>query len=292
MPRKRTKTENRKSKSAVLAQQAYKEPASERTCGSLRLYRHYLSVLLRSAMQYKSSFLLGAAGQFFVSFNGLLGLSFIFARFSSVKGYTYEEALLCYGVMLLGFSIAQCIARGLESFSFLIKNGEFDRILVRPRSPLLQILGSRFEANRFFRILLACGMLSYGARHCLAVWTLQKAAVLLLMLAGITGLFAGLFLLGASISFFTIEDGGFLNVLIYGGSEHGKYPVDIYGKQMLRFCTYVIPYALVQYYPLQYLLGRTARWEYALYPLGSAVFLLACYGAWRFGMRHYQSAGS
>lgn len=266
--------------------------AAERKCGNLRLYSHYVSILLRSAMQYKTSFLLGAAGQFLVSFNGLLALLFVFARFTSVKGYTYEEALLCYGVMLLGFSIAQCMARGLESFSYLVKNGEFDRILVRPRSALLQVIGSRFETNRFFRILLACGMLFYGARHCQITWTPPKTATLLFMIAGVVGLFVALFLLGASISFFTIEDGGFLNILIYGGNEHGKYPVDIYGKQMLKFCTYVIPYALVQYYPLQYLLGRTVHWKYALYPLGAFIFLSVCYGAWRFGMRHYQSAGS
>lgn len=261
-------------------------------CGNFRLYCHYIWILLCSAMQYKASFLLGAAGQFLASFNGLLGLYFIFARFTAVKGYTYHEALLCYGIMLLGFSIAQCFARGFESFSMLVKSGEFDRILVRPRSAALQVLGSRFETNRFLRIALAAVMFFYGAVHCRIAWTAGKAAIAILMIAGIVLLFAGLFLLGASISFFTIEDGGFLNVLIYGGSEHGKYPVDIYGKRMLKFCTYIIPYALVQYYPLQYLLGRTDRLEYALCPFGTLVFLLACYAAWRFGMRHYQSAGS
>lgn len=112
------------------------------------------------------------------------------------------------------------------------------------------------------------------------------------MIFGVIVLFNGLFLPGAAISFFTIEDGGFLNVLIYGGSTHGKYPVDIYGKKMLKFCTYVIPYALTQYYPLQFVLRRTSHWEYALYPSGEVLFLLLCYAAWRFGLRHYQSAGS
>lgn len=262
------------------------------SCGNIRLYGRYISILLRSAMQYKASFLLGAAGQFFVSFNELLGLYFIFDRFSRIKGYTYHEVLLCYGIMLLGFSIAQCQARGFESFHYLVKSGEFDRIMVRPRSAVLQVLGSRFETNRFLRILLAFAMFFYGAAHCRVTWTIDKTAVVIFMVFGVFLLFIGLFLLGASISFFTIEDGGFLNVLIYGGSTHGKYPVDIYGKQMLKFCTYGIPYALVQYYPLQYLLGRTGRWEYALYPFGAVVFILACYFAWRFGMRHYQSAGS
>lgn len=222
----------------------------------------------------------------------MLALYFIFDRFSAVKGYTYEEVLLCYGIMLLGYSIAQCLARGFESFSDLIKSGEFDRMLVRPRSVMVQVLGSRFELNRCLRIALACAMLCYGSGRCQVAWTAGRRAAVAGMVCGIILLFAGLFLLGASISFFTIEDGGFLNVLIYGGSTHGKYPVDIYGKRMLKFCTIVIPYALVQYYPLQYVLGRTQRWEYALYPGGAVFFFLACYGAWRFGMRHYQSAGS
>lgn len=261
-------------------------------CGSLRLYGHFVSILVRSAMQYKTSFVLGAAGQLFVSFNQLLGMYFIFTRFRVVKGYTYEEALLCYGIMLLGFSIAQCYARGLESFSSLVRSGEFDRMMVRPRSTILQVLGSKFEMNRMFRIVLAAGMLFYGAAQCKTFQTAGKVAVAAIMVIGTVLLFTGLFLLGASISFFTIEDGGFLNILIYGGSEHGKYPVDIYGKKMLKFCTYVIPYALVQYYPLQYLLGRTDRWEYILYPFGVLVFFIVCYSVWCFGVRHYYSAGS
>lgn len=266
--------------------------AKDGACGDIRLYVHYISIVLRSAMQYKSSFLLGAAGQFFVSFNELLGLYFIFARFSVIKGYTYHEALLCYGIMLLGASIAQCLARGFESFHFLVRNGEFDRMMVRPRSAALQVLGSRFETNRFFRIILAAAMLVYGMLHCEVVWTPDKKATVIFMVVGVSLLFTGLFLLGAAISFFTVEDGGFLNVLIYGGITHGKYPVDIYGKRMLKFCTYVIPYALVQYYPLQYLLGRTGHWEYALCPLGAVVFFAVGYMVWGFGMRHYQSAGS
>lgn len=259
---------------------------------SILLYFHYIKVIIQSAMEYKASFLFGAVGQFLVSFNGLLGIYFIFARFSVIKGYTFHEALLCYGMMLLGFSIAQCFARGFESFSQLIKSGGYDRIMVRPRSPILQVLGSRFETNRILRIVLACVMFFYGAAHCQIQWTAAKVATAILMLCGITLLFVGIILLGASLCFFTIEDSGFLNVLIYGGSEHGKYPIDIYGKRMLKFCTYVIPYALVQYYPLQYLLCRTSRWEYALYPFGTIVFLAICYGAWRLGMRHYQSTGS
>lgn len=83
-----------------------------------------------------------------------------------------------------------------------------------------------------------------------------------------------------------------MNVLTYGAKEHGKYPIDIYGKGLMRFCTYVIPYTLVQYYPLQYLLGKTDNCFYAFCPLGVTVFVLLCYLFWRVGVRHYKSTGS
>ena len=40
---------------------------------ALRLYVHYLSIAVRSAMQYKTSFFLSILGQFLVSFNVFLG---------------------------------------------------------------------------------------------------------------------------------------------------------------------------------------------------------------------------
>lgn len=120
----------------------------------------------------------------------------------------------------------------------------------------------------------------------MTVWTFAA------MIAGGTLLFIGLFMLEASFCFFSIEDTSLINVLTYGAKSHGKYPIDIYGKGILRFCTYVIPYTLIQYYPLQFLLGKTHNWYLAFYPLGITVFLAVCGFVWRFGVRHYKSCGS
>ena len=61
----------------------------------------------------------------------------------------------------------------------------------------------------------------------------------------------------AALCFFTLDGLEFMNVLTDGAREYGKYPIGIYGKRMLQFCTLIVPYALIQYYPLLYLLGRT-----------------------------------
>ena len=68
--------------------------------------------------------------------------------------------------------------------------------------------------------------------------------------------------------------------------------MDIYGRGVLWVLTYIIPFALVQYYPLLYVLGRRQEIRYALLPFAALLFLIPCYLLWRVGVRHYKSSGS
>jgi len=115
---------------------------------------------------------------------------------------------------------------------------------------------------------------------------------LALMLAGGVAVFAALFVLYAGLSFLTIEGLEFVNIFTDGSREFGKYPLSIYGEGVLKFYTYVIPVALFQYYPLLYLTGRSDAAELMFLPLLGFVFLLPCYGFFRWGLRRYQSTGS
>lgn len=258
----------------------------------IRLYRHYVSIVVRGMMQYKASFLLNSLGQFLVSFSVFLGIYFMFRRFHQVRGYSYSEVLLCYAIVLMEFSLAEMWARGFDTFSGLVRSGEFDRVLVRPQGEILQVLGSRFELTRLGRMSQAVVMLGYAFCTAEIHWTVGRVCTLLFMLVGGTAVFSGLFLIYAALCFFTLEGLEFMNVLTDGAREYGKYPLDVYGKRVLQFATVLVPYALIQYYPLQYILGRTANPIYIFLPLAAVLFLLPCYGLWRFGVRHYKSSGS
>ena len=54
----------------------------------------------------------------------------------------------------------------------------------------------------------------------------------------------------------------------------------------------MIPFALVQYYPLMYLIGRHNDARAMLLPVIACVFIIPCYLFWKFGVRHYRSTGS
>ena len=260
--------------------------------GAFRLYLRYAGVNIRCAMQYKTSFFLTMLGQFFVSFNVFLGVHFMFQRFHSVKGYTYSEVLLCFSIFLLEFSMAEMVARGFDSFSSMVRTGSFDQILVRPRNEVVQVLGSKFELTRLGRMLQAVLMLAYALPRSNVEWNVWKILTMLFMLVGGIALFSGIFMIYATFCFFTLEGLEFMNVFTDGAREHGKYPIDIYGKKMLFFTTFIVPYALVQYYPLTFIIGKSDNILFMWIPLAAILFLIPCYIFWRFGVRHYCSSGS
>ena len=216
----------------------------------------------------------------------------MFQRFSRVDGFSYSEVLLCYGIVLLEFSLAEMFARGFDMFPGMVRRGEFDRVLVRPRGEIIQVLGSRFEMARIGRMLQALVMFVYGIVKSDVTWTFPGVLTVIFMLTGGIAVFGGLFLIYAGICFFTLDGLEFMNVFTDGAKEFGKYPVGIYGEKLLLFATFIVPYALIQYYPLLYLLGRRTSLFYMILPLLAVFFLIPGMLLWRFGVRHYQSSGS
>ncbi|MDF2844031.1 MAG: hypothetical protein K0R00_2457 [Herbinix sp.] len=258
----------------------------------MRLYLKFFMMNLKAAMQYKVSFLLTLLGNFLVSFNVFLGVLFMFYRFDEVKGYQFHEVILCFATVLMSYTIAEVFMRGFDMFASTIGNGEFDRILLRPRSSMLQIVMGKMEFTRIGRVLQSLVMFLYGIHKSEIEWNFERILTLILMVLGGAVIFGCLFIIYAGFCFFTLEGLEFMNILTDGAREYGKYPLDVYGKAIFRFCTFVIPYTLFQYYPFLYLTGRVDHKIYMLYPILGCWFLIPSYLFWRLGIRHYKSTGS
>ena len=258
----------------------------------MALYMKFFSIHIRCLMQYKVSFFLAALGQLLVSFTAFLGISFMFTRFHSVEGFTFQQVLLCFSAILMAFSLAECFGRGFDAFPVMIGNGEFDRVLVRPRREVFLVLASKIDFTRIGRLLQAVIVMFIAIPASGVVWTADKILTLVLMISCGILIFFGLFLVYAAVSFFTIEGIEFMNVITDGGREFGSYPFSIYGQNILKFLTYIVPLALFQYYPLLYLLDIEKSPLYMLTPLLGLLFLIPCYAFWRFGLRKYKSTGS
>lgn len=258
----------------------------------MKLFISYFAMNLKSQMQYKASFLLATFGQFITAFASFFSISFIFQSGDSIQNFSFNEVMLCFAVIMLSFSIGQFFGGGLATFPRMLGDGSFDRIMVRPRSIILQVLAPNADFTRLGLIVQAIIVLIYATSSIELQWTPMKILLLLLMVICGSAVFFGIFLMNASFAFFTVESMEFFNVFTYGARKFGKYPFAVYGKGVLYFLTFVIPLALFQYYPLLYLIDQKQSIFYVICPLLSLLFLLPVYGLYKFGIRKFKSTGS
>ena len=264
---------------------------------SLRLYRRYLGVSLRSQMQYRASFLMRSFGHFLVTGSEFLGFVALFQRFGQINGWTLPQMGLFYGIISLSFAITEAGQRGFDIFPNLIKSGDFDRILLRPRSPAFQVLGQEFQLMRVGRFTQALIVLVWSANRLNVTWTAANLTLLAAAVAGGVCVFSGLFVFQATICFWTTESLEIINCATYGGVETAQFPVTIYRPWFRAIFTFVIPLATINYFPIHGLLNLTdplgsTRWIQWISPLAGVVFLLLCLQFWRFGIKRYSSTGS
>jgi ABC-2 type transport system permease protein len=238
--------------------------------------------------------LLLAAAQFFTSLFYFVSIWLLFEHFGSIAGWTFTEVSICFAVTNISFAAAECLARGFDIFSGMVVRGDFDRVLLRPRSTVIQILGSGFEITRVGRLIQGIIVLALVFFRAEELWQVDKMITIIMMIAGGTAVFSGVFILGATVCFFTVEGLEFINIFTDGGREIASYPLPVYGKWVRRFFTFIIPFGCINYLPLMYLMGRDVQYPllYMLTPLLGFLFIFPCLLVWRFGVRHYVSTGS
>jgi ABC-2 type transport system permease protein len=264
---------------------------------ALRLYGRYVGVSLRGQMQYPVTFIITSLGAFAATVVEFVAIWTLFARFEQIDGWRFEEVAVFYGVVGVSFAVADTITRGFDVFGMeFVRTGDFDRLLVRPRSTVLQLLGYELRSTRIGRLTQA--MIAWGIGMSLSSvnWDLHAWAILLFAVVGGTALFAGILILQATLAFWTVESLEIANTLTYGGVEAAQYPLDIYAGWFRRFLIFVVPLGCVTYFPVAAVLGRGDKtgapaWLLPLAPAFGVVFLVLALWMWRVGVRHYRSAG-
>ena len=235
-----------------------------------------------------------AIAQFLAPFAAFAGMFLLFERFDHIQGWTRDEVFVCFAVIGASFAISTCFARGFDSFDKMIRAATFDRVLVRPRSAALQVLGSGFDLKRIGHLLQAMIVMAIALTGAGIAWNPMRVIMLVNMVVGGTLIFSGVYMLQAAAAFWTIEALEVGNIFTHGMKEHASYPLSIFPKWITTFFTFIIPFGTVNYLPLQSLVGRIDGngWFYAFLPLIGGLFIVPCMLLWRVGVRKYSSAGS
>jgi len=267
------------------------------TRDALRLYVHYVRVSIRSQLQYRAAVVMTSIGVFLITASEFIAVWALFDRFGQVRGWTLPEIALFYGMISITWALCDAIARGFETFGAMVKAGDFDRILLRPRSTVLQLLGQELTLRRVGRLLQGILVLGYAATAGTIDWTVWRVLLLLASIACGMCAFLGIVVLQATSAFWTVESLEVWNAFTYGGVTMSQYPLAIYRSWFRGLFTYVIPLGCVNYFPGVAILGSaeplgTPAFVGWIAPLAGPMFLILCLQIWRIGVRHYRSTGS
>lgn len=259
------------------------------------LYLYYRLMLqhLKSILEYQGDFwiLMGAA--VLTQVLGFVFLWVIFQRIPTISGWSFWEVAFIYAMIFFTEGVATFFFEGTWGISTLVHRAELDRYLVRPMSPLLQVLGSRIGMNGLGNMLIGVLIITQSLRNLAVEWSAAKIAMLLLLLVSAAAIRVAVNLAACSISFWTRGPGNAFPFFIHSISDFAKYPITIYALGIQVLVAVVVPYAFISVFPAAYLFGKgqLAPWG-LLSPLVALYCLAVAVAVFYRGLATYESSGN
>jgi len=261
--------------------------------------QYWMLVLMwiRSSLAYPASFVLMLVSNALITAADFVAVLLMFSHISSFGGFTLWQIALLYSTAQMALGIADLLTGSVERIGQRIRTGELDVWLIRPVPAFLQAVADNFALRRLGRPLQGALVLVISLGQVEIDWTVAKGIVLVVSVISGAIIFGAIFVLGAAFQFISIDSAEVTNSFTYGGLMLTQYPLNIFGRDILRAVTFVVPLAFVNYYPVLYVLGKPAplglpSWIGLLAPVVAVAMIAVASVAWRGGLRRYRSTGS
>lgn len=258
----------------------------------LRIFLMFKGQYLKTAMEYKLNF-------WMMVFAGILmrtlmmGVAYVlFRNIPVIAGFVEGEVYLIMAFMFLTEGMCNIFFDGIWSLPAMVFNGQFDVLLIRPVSPLYQVLSMELGLQGIG--VLALGSVSLILAMQSLGWLTVGALLLcaLFVLCG-TVLRMSTYLIGASSIFYMDADGSRVNIpfTMYSVGEFAKYPVSLYPMWMQAVLFVLIPFGFIGYIPTLLLRGERPLLYGAALALMTAGYFLVARGIFYHGIKRYESMG-
>ena len=264
---------------------------------TIKLYWKSMGILLKSQLQYPASFIMQTIAQLVMEGGELLAVILIVDRFDSLNQWMPGDLYFFFGIMSVTFYLTEFLGRGVTgAFPSMVRSGQLDTLLLRPRGVLTQVLCSAIDPRRVACIAVGTAALILGSKMAGVEWTVLKALALTeAILLGVM-LVLGLFLIEAVLCIHSVKSVELTNTLTYGGRSACQYPIDIFPRPLRMLFTVVAPFALTLHVPAAYILGKPLygwpAWTAFVTPLAGAAAFWMLYAVFQKAMKFYRSTGS
>ena len=260
------------------------------------VYRQYWRINLLTALEYRANFIIWFGFTFVYHGAALAALWIVLQEFPEMNGWTFSQMAFLYALWMLGHAVNNTFFLTVGDIPEHVREGEIDRILIRPLNPLFQVLTTPQQIFPDELILaIAVFVLATGwSAPVIDVWFV--IFVPLVVLGGALIDFS-INLLVATCAFWFVKVDGLRWIAFQLQQEFTRYPITIYTKGVRLVLTFLLPYAFMNYFPATFFLRKS---EAALHlspvvglltpAIGLLVFFIA-YSFWRVGLDRYESVG-
>ncbi|MFD9391847.1 ABC transporter permease [Streptomyces sp. NPDC060000] len=263
----------------------------------LRAYRLIAGMWIRSTLAYRVSFVLTVVGGLLVTGLDFVAILLMFSQVDVLGGYSLPEVAFLYGLSAMSFGVADLAIGSAGRLGTRVRDGTLDTLLVRPAPVLAQVAADRFALRRVARITQGALVLGYACAEMDVAWTPVKLLLVPVMIVSGGVIFSAVFVAGAAFQFVAQDASEVQAAFTYGGQTLLQYPPTVFGRELVRGVTFVLPLAFVNWVPAAYVLGRPyplglPEWAAFASPLVAVGCCAAAGLAWRAGLRTYRSTGS
>jgi ABC-2 type transport system permease protein len=250
----------------------------------------------RGQLEYRLNFVVLTVMGIAYQSSGIAFIWVVLHKFHSIAGWTFPDLAFLYALRLLAHAAWLVPFNQVDMLGYTIREGKFDRFLVRPLNPLVQVMTNRFQMNVVGDVVTAATL--FGIAASIADVDFSPVHLLYLVLTVIGGgLAEGAVILAiASLNFRFLQTWAAQYLVDNIYLMFGSYPLKVFGATTSWILTWVLPVAFVAYIPSSVLLGRTGGLHVSPViawgaPAVGAVWFYCAYRIWRWQLRSYQSSG-
>jgi len=227
----------------------------------------------------------------------MLAVILVINRFENLAHWTGGNLFFFFGLMSVSFYITEFFGRGVTgNFPSMVRSGQLDTLLLRPRGILTQVLCSGMDPRRITCIAVGVAALAIGSDLSDISWTPLKILALTESVIMSCMLILGLFLIENILCIHSVKSVELVNALTYGGRSACQYPIDIYPRPLKILFSVVAPFAMTMHVPAAYIMDKPLygwpAWTAFVTPLSGALVLCIMTILFHRGIRFYRSTGS
>jgi ABC-2 type transport system permease protein len=259
----------------------------------IKIFFRLQLIQLRAAMEYRADFWIGIVGAALQQLVGIVFLITFFSHVPTLGGWTVWNVAVLHGVVMAAAGLVELFADGVWQLRAAVNTGTFDRVLVRPISPAVQQITSLASIHGLGNVGAGVVVLAIGLARSNVEWQLWTVPVLILAILCGCVMSSALNFTVNMIAFWEPSAQSAFPTLVALMRDFAKFPLDIYGTAIRTVITFLLPYAVISYYPSRLVLGidDPAGW-WAVAPVIAAT-AVGCVAAllWRRGINRYQGVG-